>query len=1161
MAIHYRGEYRLQGAASWSVLFPAQVGTSYDWGSSGLANGTYEMRLFAIDTTDSAESPASTTRTITISHVTAAPSTEVTLQPMLGATVAELELLEGDHVTYEDVLVADADGDLTSLCSLDGENVVASVRWGRTAEQATASAVVTLRREFRTGANAFRSLSPLMTGSTLNRDDNGAYAPLLHPNRRLEIRTATVAAGTPRSAVTAWKTKFVGLIDVVRFADPKITLEARDSLAPVVDAVYEVEHTYGSETGVLVETVLAQMLANAGFGSTVLGVANAITAAVRTFTVPAGTKVFEAMEDVALKAGAKLIQRQTAEGAHQLVLYVPPRDKTTPDRTFGPGQYMEVGGLALDPADLRNALAIAHIEESTGEEVVTPFEDAASILTYGRKFMQLAFKAGDDIDTQAEVNTLGAAALKDLAALPLASQKRFPYRWCLELDDVYAFSANSTHFDQTQTLAVVGWEHSFERGKPGTSVMYLGGKPSGGYRVWHRNSLDPLLVNLNAAAGGKTVAVSHEVTFSDATTQKVKFYAVVKQNGETVVGETAQVAVSRLLNTTIIDGPAKDTPSPSGTEWTFSRPATDVAAEAEATGTAAGAANNTDGLLILPQGVDASLPRLLVETRLVPGSNTDTTVDVEAKITDPDGDAPVDATVTRELIGVTGSAFDTPTAATPRTLVWTIDKRAFKGGAGQVRVYASAPGRIGDFDTVEIPPVEQDTQVLNIHHTVDLRGGASQRVTIVAEAPTGSTAPAISLEESLGTSVVQFGTDVVTGTKRERVYDMSRPADGNGDGAGVFRTDLAGFVSNRTTIKVPEQLPAQVAPPILPVPASLFTQWVNDTTARITMAFDDPDGRLVSGSRQYRVQNADGTWPAGYSAMTTGDNGTTKIATVDVAVPAGKTVTIEYRYEYTNAESVVTVVSGVAPTTSKLADPAYAPVGGAAFTGAVSAPQFTLTGGDAAYIGNNSAASYGSVQVSGTKGGYSGFYFNSVGRYFMVGDQFQGIHTGLDWQWAWNNGVLGAGTVPIDRLGSGTKDFGAAGVKYMYDTTNGSQFVVEKPNGGSMATLHAPINAYAATSRPVGYGFYIAAVIAGSLQLKPDGKFHLTDEPGTGRMPLVAGALDVTTVAASGAITAGGTISAPSLLINGNPLGGQIISTSAPSGTAPEGTRWAQISS
>jgi hypothetical protein len=56
------------------------------------------------------------------------------------------------------------------------------------------------------------------------------------------------------------------------------------------------------------------------------------------------------------------------------------------------------------------------------------------------------------------------------------------------------------------------------------------------------------------------------------------------------------------------------------------------------------------------------------------------------------------------------------------------------------------------------------------------------------------------------------------------------------------------------------------------------------------------------------------------------------------------------------------------------------------------------------------------LNVSGSKGGYSGFNFTDEGVRLMMNSSIQGVHTDAGWLWYFQNGVLTAGTVPWSRL-------------------------------------------------------------------------------------------------------------------------------------------------
>ena len=111
------------------------------------------------------------------------------------------------------------------------------------------------------------------------------------------------------------------------------------------------------------------------------------------------------------------------------------------------------------------------------------------------------------------------------------------------------------------------------------------------------------------------------------------------------------------------------------------------------------------------------------------------------------------------------------------------------------------------------------------------------------------------------------------------------------------------------------------------------------------------------------------------------------------------------------------------------------------------------------------------ITVTGTKGGYAGFYFEDEGRYLMMDATTQGVYTGTAWQWYFSNGTLTAGTVPVARL-SGTLPIANGG-------TGATTAAAARTNLGlgTMATQNA--NAVSITGGSVA-GSIVSGDIAGN---------------------------------------------------------------------------------
>lgn len=78
----------------------------------------------------------------------------------------------------------------------------------------------------------------------------------------------------------------------------------------------------------------------------------------------------------------------------------------------------------------------------------------------------------------------------------------------------------------------------------------------------------------------------------------------------------------------------------------------------------------------------------------------------------------------------------------------------------------------------------------------------------------------------------------------------------------------------------------------------------------------------------------------------------------------------------------------------------------------------SLTGTIGTIPGAGASGSWTSLNISGSKGGYSGINFTDAGKWMMVGNSngYFGIHNGSGWDFAFVNGTLNTGSVPWARL-------------------------------------------------------------------------------------------------------------------------------------------------
>ena len=158
----------------------------------------------------------------------------------------------GGYVSHVRVLV-DKNGTLTyqDLTSLEGTNWVERVNWTETVDSPGATARLELVR-----SRDYLTLAPLVGFSKLN---NGAA--MLALRRRVKIETASVPVDT--KPVTAdWKTMFEGYIDSIDPSGNTVVVECRDLSAILIDHFISVERTYGSTSGVAIQTVMQSIINN-----------------------------------------------------------------------------------------------------------------------------------------------------------------------------------------------------------------------------------------------------------------------------------------------------------------------------------------------------------------------------------------------------------------------------------------------------------------------------------------------------------------------------------------------------------------------------------------------------------------------------------------------------------------------------------------------------------------------------------------------------------------------------------------------------------------------------------------------------------------------------------------------------------------------------------
>lgn len=336
-----------------------------------------------------------------------------------------------------------------------------------TADQPIGAATITFRR----GEGA-SSLAPLMT----------ATPPL-------DIKRAVMVEVDPGSGT--FREVFRGKIDRIdwrnRFGD--VVIECRDQAGDIQDTFIEAVRSYGSESGVALETVIQQVHNDNLTTPPTLYTPTATSAVVAPAYEQQQESTFQATRTLAESIGWTHRYRFIeALSGWRMTLFEPARSKAVSDFTFGTSDYYDVSELNIDVDEIRNAIEVDS-PNADGTRGSTLVEDAASIAKYGRRYMKLV--EGDDspIVGATKRTALANAALSDLAEPEATLEITSKYFWPGEVGiDLYTFTANDKHFSSDQTLAPTAIRHSLKVGQRWESRVLVRGKPSGGQYQWRERA-------------------------------------------------------------------------------------------------------------------------------------------------------------------------------------------------------------------------------------------------------------------------------------------------------------------------------------------------------------------------------------------------------------------------------------------------------------------------------------------------------------------------------------------------------------------------------------------------------------------------------------------------------------------------------------------------
>jgi hypothetical protein len=413
-------------------------------------------------------------------------------------------------------------GDYQELTDFSGFNWVKSVQYGENIDDPVAAFTAVLAAEI-----GDYKLSPFVERSLLNQW-SGGYTPVLALGRRIKLYTASVPHMMEPTS-SDWRLVFDGYVDEVDpvTSEDEITVRARNQGAVVQDLFIETTQVYGADTSPFeaVEDVMQDILDdNLGPGEITLYTPTSPSWNIMRYSQQR-EPVLDALRALAAQIGWDVRYKwRSGTGQFELTFSDIDRTKSTPDKSYAPGQVLGYSQIAMRLADVRNAVRVVFTPLSTQERTSVLVTDSTSIANYGRRYFEAAEASSSNVDTSTEANLMANAILADLKDPSVNSSVAVPYSYELELGDLLRFEADGRHFDADIDGAVVGISHTIGSGVAKTTLQ-LRGKPAGAFMNWlrleARSGLAPLggIERPGAATSGAAVQTPTglQVTYDDPT--------------------------------------------------------------------------------------------------------------------------------------------------------------------------------------------------------------------------------------------------------------------------------------------------------------------------------------------------------------------------------------------------------------------------------------------------------------------------------------------------------------------------------------------------------------------------------------------------------------------------------------------------------------------
>lgn len=330
------------------------------------------------------------------------------------------------------------------------------------------------------------SMAPGISGSTLNQTAGAVFSPLIYPGRLIEVDAYCAAAGEDRDDAI-WHPWIGGMVfpDASWPDDVTANCISYDGMLQRLQ-IEATEKRGAPEPGVPLAEEIQGLLDRWDAGVTLLVLGDPDTGVGEYQTEPGSLGDFLLAQ--ARRRGWDLRYRWSdADNAFRYTLYLPPRDKTTPDLDLSNVNVFDVPDLKVDMENLRNAFTLTYPDADSGEAKDRTAEVGDSIAEFGREWMGITEGEDSPITDAAKADALLAYAGNDLSQPLVGKRIRMPFLPFLALHHMIRIQPDNQRFDYSQDYSVVGGTHSVDAESGAETAPNLrGGSPVGMYYAWRR---------------------------------------------------------------------------------------------------------------------------------------------------------------------------------------------------------------------------------------------------------------------------------------------------------------------------------------------------------------------------------------------------------------------------------------------------------------------------------------------------------------------------------------------------------------------------------------------------------------------------------------------------------------------------------------------------